>query len=213
MFIKVSPGIAGMIRWLKLAISKESLQLSITCVKVENCMMTATDGFRIHRWNYRDADTEASLIQDAVAFRKLYALENGLYELNMFGIVLEANLFYSADPVAMKYPDTTKIWQSTMHKDTHFEPSFTVQLAMNPRYMREAFSVPFVNGKPVSLEFTTEFLLTYPSESHKTGGIAQALIMPMHSGYATTVAPVALQPSQNEWESVQNFRKDWHYDG
>lgn len=175
-------------------------------------MMTTTDGFRIHRWNYRDADREASTTKDAVGLRALYALEDGLYEMNMFGIVLEANLFYSADPAVMKYPDTASIWLPTMHNGAHFEPSFTVQLFVNPRFVRDAFSVPFVNGQPSFLEFSQQMLLTYPSESHATRGIVQAIVMPMFAEMGGK-EPVRLQPSQNEWDRVQNFRKDWHYDG
>lgn len=212
MLIKLSEGIAGMIRWLKLAISRDSLRLSITCVNVENCMMTTTDGFRIHRWNYRDADREVERVSDAVGLRALYGLENGLYRINMFGIVMEADLFYSSDPAAMKYPSTSTIWIPTMHKDVTYRSGSTVQLSIDPKFAKEAFSLPYVkNSLPTFMEFSQQFLLTYPAESHRTGGIAQALIMPMHPGYES--APVDLQPSQHEWERVQNFRKDWHYDG
>lgn len=212
MFIKVWPGVAAMIRWLKLAAQKDPMRPQLTCIKVDNCMMTTTDGFRIHRWNYRNADTEASTTQDAVGLRNLYTIGDGLYKMEVWGSVLEYEPYLAPSDSVSEYPNTTKIWQTTMHKDIHFEPSFTVQLVINPRYVRDAFSVPFANGKPVNMEFTTEFLLTYPSESHNTGGIAQALIMPMRSGFEKS-PPVMLQPSQNEWDRVQNFRKDWHYDG
>lgn len=201
MFQKLSPNCASMIRWVLKAASKDDARPILQCVNIQDQIITATDGFRIHRWNFRGAERDVHVMQDKSSIGLLTDLDNGIYSLAQYGIILEYDKWNAG---TASYPDIKKIGVKEIIVTSHG----TAQVAFNPKFMIDAISAPTENyfGK-VLFEIGQLNFVLYPEGSLKVGGMAHAIVMPMFTEYPDH-QPTAVRETRFNNPDIDEWRKE-----
>jgi hypothetical protein len=183
MFIKLSQKIVKMIHWVKLACSTDDARPVLQGINFRDGLMEATNGFRIHQWSFNGAEKEVEDEIDAAAILQLGTIANGVYLVNLYGVVVEL------EPVKELFPNTA-VKQGRIYRykydytiiDDKGTDSLDVACAsINPLYLKDALSAPVKYPNAAFIEIGSMVIVEYPKYVLKSGGLAKAIIMPMTS--------------------------------
>ena len=209
-YLKLSTKIVKMIRWVKLACSTDDARPALTGINFRDGTMETTDGFRIHQWNFNGAEKEAEDESDAAAIKALGEIENGVYQVNIYGVIIELNnmqeLFINT---AVKQERIYRYkLDYTIIDDKGTDRLDVATASVQPGYLKDALSVPVNHLHAAYVETGSMMIVEYDKGCLKAGGTAKAIIMPMWSTRCVG-ASMRMIGDQRDFDKLKREEKEW----